>query len=84
MTAKQVWRDISVFGSNRSLFAETAITPNKPVRIGRKEIGPSYNDYYRLCGLYFNVHYGNTGRNTGFEKDVQAAGNLLRSCGGFQ
>ena len=66
MTAKQVWRDI--FGSNGSLFVETAITPNKPVRIGRKEIGPSYNDYCRLCGLCFNVQYGNTCRNIGFEK----------------
>ena len=56
------------FGSNRSLFIETAITPNKPVRIGRKEIGPSYNDYCCLCGLCFNVQYGNTGRNIGFEE----------------
>ena len=59
-----------IFGSNRSLF-EAAITPNKPVRIGRKEIGPSYNDYCRLCGLYFNVQYGNTGRNIGFEKNFK-------------
>ena len=38
------------------------------MRIGRKEIGPSYNDYCRLCGLCFNVQYENTGRNIGFEK----------------
>ena len=57
-----------IFGSNRSLFVETTKTPNKPVRIGRKEFEPSYNDYCRLCELCFNVQYGNTGRNIGFEK----------------
>ena len=26
------------------------------------------NDYCRLCGLCFNVQYGNTGRKISFEK----------------
>ena len=53
MTAKQVWRDVFSGQTDRSLLRRLFITPNKPVRIGRKEIGPSYNDYCRLCGLCF-------------------------------
>ena len=79
MTAKQEWRKY-IFGSNQSLFVETATTPNKPVRIGRKEIGPSKNDYCRLCGLYFNVQYGNIGRNTGFEKCSSCRKSFAELC----
>ena len=68
-----------IFGSNR--FVETAITPNKPVQIGRKENGPSYNDYCRLSGLCFNEQYGNTGRNIGFAKMFKP---LEISCGVVQ
>ena len=73
--------------NDRSLLRININGYNSQKKRGRREIGPSYNDYRHLCGLYVNVQYRNTGPKIGFEnissRRKNIKGNLLLSCAVF-